>query len=124
MISRRQSGAAAVASVAALVAAAGAAPAASAGGFGGADLARPGIGVAWNGTAFPRVKCAGGTDGFCAGTVTILRGARVLGRAPFAVRSSDAPTVEVPLGPRRGGRRLAILAGARAVMVVIRAEDL
>ncbi len=99
-----------------------AAPAASA--FGGAALTSPRVGLTWNGTAFPRVKCAGGTDGFCVGRITILRAGRVLGSVPFSVRSNDAPTVEVPLPPKRGGRRGVILASGRSVTVVIRARDL
>lgn len=113
--------------IAAAVAAAGlavavAAPVADA--FDGASLARMRIGVTWNGTAYPRINCAGGTDGFCMGTITIKRGVSILGRAPFAVRSGDAPSVEVPLPPTRGGRRQAILAGGRSVTVIIVAHDL
>lgn len=92
--------------------------------FGGAALTSPRVGLAWNGTAFPRVKCAGGTDGFCVGTITILRNGRRLGSAPISIRSNDAPSVEVPLPPNHGGRRGAILASGRSVTVVIRVRDL
>ncbi len=99
-----------------------AAPGASA--FGGAALTSPRVGLTWNGTAYPRVKCAGGTDGFCVGSITILRSGRTLGSAPISIRSNDAPSVEVPLPPNRGGRRGAILASGRSVTVVIRVRDL
>jgi hypothetical protein len=89
--------------------------------FGGARLASPaaGIGLTFNGTAYPRIACAGGTNGFCAGTVTIRRRGSVIGRSPFAVRSNDAPSVEVRM---RAGRA-ALLRGGRSVTVTISSHD-
>jgi hypothetical protein len=85
--------------VACVVAAVMAVTASQAFAFGGAALVRPagGIGVTFDGTAFPRLLCAGGTNGFCTGTITIRRGSRVLGSAPMAIRSGDGPSVAVPL---------------------------
>jgi hypothetical protein len=89
--------------------------------FGGAQLASPaaGIGLTFNGTAYPRVTCAGGTVGFCSGRITIRRRGQVIGSTPFAVRSNDAPSVEV----RMRGSRAALLRGGRSVVVTISAHD-
>lgn len=91
------------------------------GAFEGAKLQNPraGVGVTFNGTAYPRVFCFGGTEGFCTGTITIRRGRSVLGSAPLAVRSGDGPSAEVPLR----GSRSAILRGGRSITVTIRTHD-
>jgi hypothetical protein len=88
--------------------------------FGGARLIESQVGLTFNGTAYPRLFCAGGTLGFCSGTITIRRGGRVLGSAPLAVRSGDGPSVQVPLA---GGSRTAVLRGGRTVTVTIRTHD-
>src|SRR4051812_37366490 len=75
-------------------------PASPAHAFGGAGMLNPqhGIGMSFRGAAYPRVFCAGGTIGFCRGTITIRRASgKLLGRAELTVRSFDGPSVEVQL---------------------------
>jgi hypothetical protein len=85
-------------------------------GFAGARLARSNAGVTFDGSAFVRVKCPGGTFGFCYGSITLFAGSTRLASAPLGLRSNDAPAVRVPLkGSARVRARRGLSATARIV---------
>jgi hypothetical protein len=97
--------------------------------FSGAFLANPGahITITNSGVAYPRLKCPGGTDGFCTGSVVlkpqtgpVSARKHPAGKAPVALRGNDAPTVQVPISA--SGRR-AMCHGPVRMLVTITTHD-
>jgi hypothetical protein len=90
--------------------------------FGGAYLSSSSISVTHSGSAYPRVTCAQGTQGFCTGRLDFsASGHGTIASVPMAIRGNDSPTVQVPLS--RGALNLLVRSGGLNVTVTIRVHD-
>jgi hypothetical protein len=90
--------------------------------FGGAYLSDSSISVSHGGSAYPRVTCAPGTEGFCTGRLKIsASGHGTIASVPMAIRGWDSPSVQIPLS--RSALNLLIGSGGLNVKVTIRVHD-
>lgn len=90
--------------------------------FGGAYLSSSSISVTHSGSAYPRVSCAPGTQGFCTGRLDFsASGHGTVASVPMAIRGNDSPTVQVPLS--RGALNLLVRSGGLNATVTIRVHD-
>jgi hypothetical protein len=89
--------------------------------FDGASLAGSTIPVTHGGSAYPRVSCTPGTDGFCTGKLKLTSSHRTIASVPVAIRGNDAPSVQVPLS--RSAFALVQRSGRLKVRVTIRVHD-